>query len=60
MALNIAKPNKYARCINCGSTKCLTEYCFGNDSIKTCVVLCSNCVTNMYKESQKETDDGKD
>lgn len=58
MALNIAKPNKYARCICCGSTQCLTEYQFGDACIKSCVVLCSNCVTNMYKESQKETDEG--
>lgn len=55
-----AKPDKYAKCICCGSTSCLTEYQFGSNGIKSCVVLCSNCVTNMYKESQKEVTHGKD
>lgn len=49
-----ALPDKHATCICCKSTVCLTEYQFGDDGIKTCITLCSNCVTNMYKESQKE------
>ncbi len=49
-----ALPDRYATCICCKSTVCLTEYQFGDNGIKTCITLCSNCVTNMYKESQKE------
>lgn len=52
--LTTALPDRYATCICCKSTVCLTEYQFGSDGIKTCITLCSNCVTNMYKESQKE------
>ena len=50
-------PDRYSTCICCKSRMSLTEYQFGNDSIKTCIVLCSNCVTNMYKRSQEAEND---
>ena len=52
--LATALPDKYSTCICCKSTVCLTEYQFDSGGIKTYITLCSNCVTNMYKESQKE------
>lgn len=56
MAVLVTKPGKYARCICCGSDlHDMHEFQFFQDiGIKTCITLCSNCVTNMYKESQKE------
>ena len=56
----VAKPDKYAKCICCGSTQCLAEYQFGSNGIKSCITLCCNCVANMYKKSQKEVTNGKD
>lgn len=49
-----ALPDRHATCICCKSRVCLTEYQFDDDGVKMCITLCSNCVTNMYKESQKE------
>lgn len=57
MAVTIAKPDKYATCICCKSKMCLTEYQFSNDSIKTCITLCSNCVTNIYIKKVRKKED---
>ena len=58
MAISITKPDKYNKCIgcDCSDPDCISEYIFSSDegTAKLGVVLCSNCVTNMYKESQKE------
>ena len=62
MAFAVIKPGRYATCISCKSAECLTEYQFGSDAIKSCIVLCCNCVANMYRESirhEEETNDAK-
>jgi len=52
MAVYTTKPDKYAKCICCGRTDCLTEYQFSNDnSFKTCITLCCKCVADMYMKS---------
>ncbi len=61
MAISITKPGKYNKCIGCGCSnhECIAEYIFSSDegTVKLGVVLCSNCVTNMYKKSQEENND---
>ena len=61
MAVSITKPAKYDKCIGCGCSnpECILEYIFSSDegTAKLGVVLCSNCVTNMYKKSQEDYND---
>lgn len=49
MAVNVAKPDKYAKCICCGSDKYdMYEFQFFQDNgMKTCVTLCKPCVYYM-------------
>lgn len=55
MAVLVTKPGKYVECIGCGcrNPECISEYIFRSDegTVKLGITLCSNCVTNMYKES---------
>ena len=49
MAVTVAKPDKYAKCICCGDDKqdiCEFQF-FKDDGIKTCFTLCRSCVCQM-------------
>lgn len=56
MAIISTKPDKYAKCIGCGSDKFkLTEYQFFTDiSRKTCITLCEYCVKHLQRMSMKQ------
>ena len=49
MAVTVAKPDKYARCICCGSNKHdLCEFQFFQDTgTKMCITLCKPCVYHL-------------
>lgn len=49
MAVTVTIPDKYAKCICCGSDKHdICEFKFCKDAgIKTCLTLCKSCVTDM-------------
>lgn len=49
MAVIVAKPDKYAKCICCGSDqRIMREFQFFQDiGCKTCITLCGACVNQM-------------
>lgn len=60
MAITKTKPDKYDKCIGCGCSvpDCISEYIFSSDegTAKLGVVLCCNCLTNMYKDLDNGTE----
>lgn len=60
MAVLVTKPDKYAKCILCGSDKFkLTQYKFFTDiSVKTCITLCEYCIDwlQRHKYEEKQND----
>lgn len=57
MAVTIAKPDKYAKCICCGSDKHdLCEFQFFRDTgMKTYITLCKPCVYHLAGMMTQDT-----
>ena len=57
MAVIIAKPGKYAKCICCGSDLYdMHEFQFYKDiGMKTCITLCKPCVYHMADMMTQDT-----